>query len=730
MTRLGSAPPSPSARAATPTGRPASALPSVDPIRLLRQNWKLLAVVGGSSFVVGAVLFVSLLFIYPRFSGEVVFELPPVVSGTEDLMPVESRNEDIVIRMAQTESQRLVSREVLTRAMRGRDVETTDWSQWYRDDAGLFVVDDAVDELIEDLRSGHVRDTLYFRLSWTAGNGADVPVVLNRIADTYMEMKDAEESARFASDLRLLREREKEIDRQLVLLSNDIATFIASKNITALDENLDQGRSAIQNVGLRINETKSMLSLLQAKRNQTQAKMQGTLEPSSDDRRLAESDAEIMRLSSDVRDMRIREAAARERFGPNHPEVQAFAQMARSAEAERTSAIDERIQRNLTADFKETTDQIESYEGLLKNLDEEYEVQETRLKALAADMAELEAKQSRKERLETERTDVGRQIGELEQFRRRESARKVTIAQRSTTPREMAFPKWYVVVPLTVLAGLAGTVGLLFVREMLDQRIKYPTDLASIPGGRVLGVIPERTDDPTSPARAELVVREQPSSVLAESFRQTATAIQRQIDDAGVRTIMVVGALPESGTSTIASNLAASLVAGGRSVLLVDANFRRPRLGEILGQSPGHPGLGDLLVGAGRREDAIIDCGGGLHLLPAGTEVNRVVERLNTGTMSALLEDLAQRHDVVVIDVAPWVVAGDAAALAAKVDAVVLAVRAWQEQRGLVARLVGQLSGSKAAFLGVVLNRPRNTAGGYFRKNFEAMATYASPRAT
>lgn len=726
MTRIGSPPSSSAARPAGP-GRSASpAGPTVDPIRLVRQNLLKLVAVGAAALVIGVVLHFALALFAPAYRGDVFFELPPTISGSEDMMAIDSRNEDIVVRMAQTEAARLVSREVLTRAMRGRDVEATDWSQTHRDATGAFVVDDAVDELIEDLAAGHRRDTLYFTLSWSAGTASDVPVVLNRIADTYMESKAAEENARFASDLRLLRDREKDIDRQLTLLGNDIATFISQNNITALDERLDQGRTAIQNLALRINETNSMLSLLVARRNQTQAKLQGTLEPSSDDRRLAETDPEVMRITAELRQLRMRQATSRERFGPEHPEVRQMDQMVRSAEGERTAAIDAIIQRNLTADFKQVTDQIESYTGLLENLDTEYETQETRLKALAADMAELEAKQARKDRLEEERTDVQRQVGELEQFRRREAARQVTIAQRATAPREAAFPKWYLVIPLTIFVGVGGTLGLLFAREFLDQRIKYPSDLAALPGCRVLGVIPDRSDDPTQPVRSEMVVREQPSAVLSESFRQAATGVQRAIDDGGLRTVMVVGGLPGAGTSTVASNLAASLVAGGRTVLLVDANFRRPRLGEMLGQSPGHPGLGDALSGAVDPSDAIVDCGGGLHLMPAGTEMHRVVERLGTGAMDTLLDDLLNRFDIVMLDVAPWVIAGDGQAIAGKVDASILVVRAWQEQRGLVARLATQLGQAKAAFLGVVLNRPRNTAGGYFRKNFEAMASYAS----
>ena len=78
------------------------------------------------------------------------------------------------------------------------------------------------------------------------------------------------------------------------------------------------------------------------------------------------------------------------------------------------------------------------------------------------------------------------------------------------------------------------------------------------------------------------------------------------------------------------------------------------------------------------------------------------------------------------VDLPPAVVAGDAFAVANKVDATVLVVRAMQEQRGLVARLVNQLSDVRGKCLGVVLNRPKNTAGGYLRKNYEVMATYSA----
>jgi Mrp family chromosome partitioning ATPase len=93
--------------------------------------------------------------------------------------------------------------------------------------------------------------------------------------------------------------------------------------------------------------------------------------------------------------------------------------------------------------------------------------------------------------------------------------------------------------------------------------------------------------------------------------------------------------------------------------------------------------------------------------------------------MDEVLAQAKQSYDIVLLDSPPAIVAGDAMVLAAKVDATVLVVRAFQEQRGLVSRLCSQLNDMPSQLVGIVLNRPRNTAGGYFRKNYEVMASYA-----
>jgi tyrosine-protein kinase Etk/Wzc len=104
-----------------------------------------------------------------------------------------------------------------------------------------------------------------------------------------------------------------------------------------------------------------------------------------------------------------------------------------------------------------------------------------------------------------------------------------------------------------------------------------------------------------------------------------------------------------------------------------------------------------------------------------------VYERLSTDVMRRLLGRLRERYQVVVVDLPPTLVAGESLVVADGCDAALLVVRALEDQRGLVAKLVHQLHETHAVLVGTVLNRPEQTAGGYFRKNAELMAAYAKP---
>lgn len=712
-----------------PAQRSAAAQPQttglrLDPIRVLRQNqWKIaIGAIVGAGLGVAANLLLSQF--YPFYSGTVLFKLQPGIAGADQFVARDSPNDDIVERLGQTEAQSLLFRPTLEKAMRGRDIESTKWAQGFRDATGKFDLDAAVDDLEDNLSANYRKRSQYFYLTWDTHEKADIPIVLNAIADTYKSIKESQDAERFAQNLNLYNERIAQLNTQLETLSLEMGAFVQKKNITG-DKVPIEIIQGLEDTSKRINETKGQLSIAQSRRDQTDQKLNGIMEPSSDDVRHADEDPVLIKLSSSGKDANIFAESMKQKFGQTHPEYRNAQRFAEAAAAEYASELKKILRRNLTADLKLYSDQAESYGKLLKDFEDDFDKQSVRMKDYQEAFLELEQKKDRQLRLQEQRSKLMDLTMDLSALKAREDAKAVTIAQYASTPREMSFPKSLkTMIPLGALLGLALTLGAAFLRELLDQRVRYTSDLIGL-GARFLGMVPDVEDDPTGVKRAENAIREAPQSVVAESLRQTTSHILKHLRTGGHRSILFVGGLPGAGVTAILTNVAESIASSGKRVLVIDADFRRPSLAQALGQDPNQNGLGDVLAGKMTVSKAVTRFTDTIDLLASGTPESRIFERLATPTMDEVIHQAKQSYDVILIDSAPAIVAGDAMVLASKVDATVLVVRAFQEQRGLIARLCGQLNDMPSQLVGVVLNRPRNTAGGYFRKNYEVMAGYA-----
>jgi Mrp family chromosome partitioning ATPase len=312
-------------------------------------------------------------------------------------------------------------------------------------------------------------------------------------------------------------------------------------------------------------------------------------------------------------------------------------------------------------------------------------------------------------------------IIQVELLRVREDTQRVKLRQAAVTPREISFPKLQYYIPLGAVMMLGLVAGIVFLREFMDQRVRQPSDLMGLSGCRLLGVVPDISDDPSDPGSAERVVTKHPNSVTAEMFRQVASQARKAVEGGALRTVAVVSAHPQGGTSTVVTNLAACAASAGRRTAVVDANFRRPKLAELYGLDPETPGVGDMLKGVAVKPHMV----DGVAVYPAGTSANRTLEMLLGGDMGKLLTQLRDEYEFVLIDLPPALVAGESMVIVHASDASVLVVRALEDHRGLVGKMVGQLLDTSATLVGCVLMRPMNTAGGYFKKNAELMAEYS-----
>jgi non-specific protein-tyrosine kinase len=200
-----------------------------------------------------------------------------------------------------------------------------------------------------------------------------------------------------------------------------------------------------------------------------------------------------------------------------------------------------------------------------------------------------------------------------------------------------------------------------------------------------------------------LVTAVNPRSPVAEAYRQLRTNIQFASHDRARRTIMVTSTGPDEGKTTTLANLAVTIAQTGSTVILVDADLRRPTLHEPFGVA-NSTGLTSLFIEGMPLRSALVDTGiPNLRLLPSGPLPPNPSELLGGQRMLELLDALREEAQFVLFDTPPIIAVTDAAVLATRMDAVLLVLRAGQTKRDHAVRARQQLEKVQANLLGVVL---------------------------
>jgi capsular exopolysaccharide synthesis family protein len=220
------------------------------------------------------------------------------------------------------------------------------------------------------------------------------------------------------------------------------------------------------------------------------------------------------------------------------------------------------------------------------------------------------------------------------------------------------------------------------------------------------------------------VVRDDPRSFAAEAYRVLRTNLHYANPDNPLQRVMITSAGAGEGKSTTAANLTICLAQAERSVLLVDADLRRPALHTMFRQ-PNAPGLSSYLAGDALPEAVVVKTAvPNLSLVPSGPIPPNPSELLGSRRMNEFLRMMSERFDMIVLDTPPVLAVSDACVLVPAVDGVLLVVGSGIVVRPALKRAKDQLASVRARILGAVVNRFDAIANGYSKRYYDNYDSY------
>lgn len=714
--------------ARSPQGGAPSSQVTIDPVKLLKKYFFILVVAGIVGVAVGFGADLLLRRYAPQFTARTFFEVDPPRRTVASANTGDVKKDELERYMA-SQAQAILSSQVLDRAVSDPALVSAapKWSAPFLDNNGRLITADAIAELQDTMVARPIPNTNYIELKLDYSSKDDVYTVVNVVTQAYNRYlrEDTRTNQQPIRDqlsqrLRQLQQSierdQKAVDR--LLLENQIESVDAK--LTEAGEELDlavRDRAGVQ----------EQISVIQTQTEEYQRELNDPTGPQMppDVRDRVRQNPLIQQLESQLQNVKARQRSQeRLGFGPGHPAMKALQADIDGLQEEIASQTAVLQEQAFDAAINSLRLSLAQARALESELTDRIESAQTRLTEIARIGQEVASykrsiaqKQDRVARTEEELDEVEGLLSVAEQGR-------VSVFQPPRRPEHMSFPNRLIVIPAGFVLIMGLTTAVILIRELLDQRIKGPSDIAMIPRTAVLGMLPDVAEDPSRPERAESAFHDRPAGVFAEGVRQLRVTLASKIQQAGHRSVLIAPAAPRSGATTLVTNLAEAFSRADAKVLILDANLRRPGIHRLFNLDAA-PGLADVLAKATDIDDALCKTDNpNLDVMTVGSPEHRVFERLSTEGMGELLARLEARYDLVLLDVAPAQVAGDAAGLANRVGGVVLVARALSEKRGLIARLKNELSGTHAEFLGVVVNGVRSSAGGYFKRNMREAHAY------
>jgi polysaccharide biosynthesis transport protein len=382
-------------------------------------------------------------------------------------------------------------------------------------------------------------------------------------------------------------------------------------------------------------------------------------------------------------------------YGQKHPLMaNASAEVSntrRKVGAEIAKTIDGLARESRTADAR--------YEALAQNFEK-----------LKGEMGQVNDQSIGLEALERDAT-VNRNLLEAMLNRAKQSTGAADILQANAklvspaAPAEApSYPPKSLIAFLGLIGGLLVGSALALMREGGDHTFRRADQIESTIGLPVMAMVPQ-VGGRTPPA---MEVLRHPTSAYSEALRRLQVGIELSEAAASPKTLLFSSATPSEGKTVMVASLGRLLASNGKRVLLIDCDWRSPRLHQIF-RCSNRDGLANLLSDTSDTVslDNLIhhDALSGVDVLPAGNWSPRSAHFIGSPRMAQLVEALSEHYDFIILDTAPALVTADVLTLSRMVEKIVFVVRWGHTRQDATVEALKQIADAQGNIAGVVLSR-------------------------
>jgi len=709
------------APSASGSGRAMPKFTPIEPMRILRQYFWLLLITAVVGIAAGTGLYFVLLRTNPVYRTAGQIEVRPPI-GDPYSQPergvIDSRRLGAYMGPEIANIQR---RDVLAEALR---IDAVRQTQWYQ---GFESAEDAIEALQEEhLQVGPVRNTPFIEIALTGSRRGELPVILRSIMTVYLNQTKFQQETSQGDIRRTFTQERQRAQEDIEDLRDREEQFYEENDIIALDRNRTQANQLVQRLEEQKLELEQTRIRIQEQLTQLQqAQAMGRVNASAEDIASAEADPIIQ--SRDTRLLQLQEErdTLLAKFGANHDAIRSIDQRITSVRQLRDRELERVLVEQQQARLSAARSAAQSVQTQIALIQERLAEAKAQARDVQAKFRTLDNIRAQIADAQQRRDNADQLLNTIRVQIMRPDAARISERQEPTPPR-LVSPTIAGTISGTTVLLLALVGGVVVLKELLDQRVRAPSHALLVPGAKLLGVLPDSAADPAGDVDFERAVVNHPAGLIAESFRQVRSALGAELHRTGHKVIVMTCTRGGRGTSSVVQNLAASCALHGQEVLLIDANFLHPtqhRLNDV----DAKPGLIDLLTRDITLEQATRSTDiKGLSVLPAGNLDAPHAELFDRDGFDQLIQRCREDYDIVLIDAPPALLTSDSVILAQHCDATVFVVRAVQDRRGMIARMVRELDDHGGKNLGMILTGVQPSAGGYFRESYREFYRYAN----